>query len=98
MKTKKFKQDDLSIMEYCDLSSSEESKMRLIANLLLQASDGLASSDAAETGHQIRCFLEKKILLDHLFFGRTAPRDLMSHEQFSSEIAILKKRIFTKSN
>lgn len=95
MKLKR-KYDEMNIMKYCDLSSSEESKMRLIANLLTQTSEGLTPTDAAEIGHQIRRFLEKKTLLEYLLLGRTVSRHLMSKEQFVSEVAVLKKVILSE--
>lgn len=90
MKTKKIEKEDLNILKYYDLSSSEESKMRLIANLLIQVSEGLSPSDAAEIGHQICSFLEKKVIFEHFFLGRTFPQHLMSKQQFVSKVASLK--------
>jgi hypothetical protein len=92
-KSNKIRNHELSFVKFCDLGSSEESKLRLIANLLLQTSESLSPSDAAEVGHQIRRFLEKKILLEHLILGRSVPQHWMSKEQFLSEIALLKEVI-----
>jgi hypothetical protein len=96
-KLHKFK-PEISEMEYCDFSSNEESRLSLIANLLLQSDSGLEATQLHEIGFQIRRFLEIKAVLDHLIWNREIPESLLSAERLKLEVKVMKNNILARLN
>jgi hypothetical protein len=58
-------------LKYCDITSAEDSKLLLIANLLLQINGPLEKPQAQEVGNIMLEYLAKKCLTDHLILQRT---------------------------
>lgn len=81
MKNKK----ELNLIKFFDLSSSEEWRLRLLANLLLETNGNLEAPLIRELGNEIIRFLEFKIVLEHVFLKRTVPTSVMPREQLNKE-------------
>lgn len=79
--------DDLKSIQYCDLATGEDLKLRLIANLLLQAGVSLEADDAQEIGNTIRDYINKRMLLDHYFWGRAIPEKYLSEHEKLKELS-----------
>ncbi len=88
----------ISEIEYCDFSSNEESRLHLIANLLLQSNSGLEANHLNEIGFQIRRFLEIKAVLDHLIWDREIPESLMSAARLRLEVRNMQNSILSRLN
>lgn len=93
MKKQKTRND--SLLLYCDMSLSNELKLKLISNLLIQSSEGLDVEDARELGCLIRSFLLKKILLDNHFWKRAIPKNIVSDEEKEAGFKEIATEIFT---
>lgn len=63
--------DNIKPQQYTDISSNEDSKLRIIANLLMQSESFLEVKDTKELGHYINDYLDKKCLIDHFFWNRS---------------------------
>jgi hypothetical protein len=87
--------DKFKIIHYCDLSGNEERKIRLIATLLVQSCDGLDATTVKELGAQLMFFLDTKMLLDHLFWGRVIVPEMFSEKYKRTELEVLRKRLNT---
>lgn len=83
----------IDLVSYCDISSEEELKLRLIGCLLSKCSEELDSNEVKEVGFLIVQYLQKKMVIDHYFFGRTVPKKYFSEEQRKDAISQLKNSI-----
>lgn len=90
--------EDKKSVQYCDLATGEDLKLRLIANLLLQAGDALEADDAQEIGSTIRAYLNKRILLDHFFWGRVIPAKHLPEQEKLKELARIELWINTNES
>ena len=87
---KTFIDEKEKIVQYCDLSSGEELTLRLLGNLLIQSSEGLEAADVRELGFILKSFLDQKLFLDHLFWGRAVPESLCSKIEIKKKIHLFK--------
>jgi len=81
------------ILEFCDLSHSLDSKLRLMADLT-QASDSdriIFDDSLAAIGDELIEYLDKRILLEHVFFGRSIKRVQLESQKMKAEIWRLQK-------
>lgn len=84
---------ELNLIKFFDLSSCEEWRLRLLANLLLETSGNLEAPLIRELGNEIVRFLEYRIVLEHVFLGRNIPKTVMTKEQLGEMIMSVKHKI-----
>lgn len=64
-----------NLITYSDASSSEEARLQLLANLLMNTREGVDLEDVCEIGHQIDRYLINKRSLDKKFWGRALKKE-----------------------
>ena len=81
------------LVSYCDISSEEELKLRLIGCLLTKCSEELDPNEVREVGWLIIQHLQKKMIIDHYFFGRTVSKEYFSEGQKREALTLLKSSL-----
>ncbi len=78
-----------NILQYCDLASDEDMKMRLVAALLLQTKYELAVDKVIEVGKLLDDYLNKKLVIDHHFWKRSLASSTLSVPELKAELSRL---------
>jgi hypothetical protein len=81
------------ILEFCDLSYDLDARLRLLADLAQATESNRIIFDdcLSELGNQLLEYLGKRVLLEHVFFGRNLKLIGLDHQEIKAEIWRLQK-------
>lgn len=71
-------------VKYSDLSSDSDYQLQLISSLLLKTNDILEVKEVKTLGQYLDNYLNKKIIIDHIFWMRTVDLVNLNDEEIEN--------------